>query len=1067
MDGGLGQSTLRSVIALVLLLGLPVAAEAQTRRFDIPAQDAARAIVAFALQAEVQITAPVSRLEGVRTAAVRGAMDRRTALARLLQGTALVVARDDGHTITLQIGPPQAAAPAMAVPHISELVVTGTRVGMEPPRSSAALSSRGARALAIAGKTNVQQILAEGGALVGSGVDDERSTGESALNLRNLGQNRTLTLVDGRRFVGGFGGSTAVDINALPMALIERVDILTGGASAIYGADAVTGVVNFVLKKDFEGLALDAQYGDAEAGDFRDQVYAVTAGRNFGNGRGNVTVSYTFAERPNVAASARRAATLDIYEQVNNPRGPSPRFVLMKGTREAFFTEGGAVIDPRGLLSPGGFKGDGSPFVHGRNVGGFAGATEIGGDGARTFTLFNDDIRPGARRHILTALMHHEVDPRFRPYADLHLSEVRNSSTNQPTQLVNQPIARDNAFLPANVAALAPAAGTFINRWDYDGGLRNLRLTKRTLRAVVGARGELGPHLQYDLSFNHGEMRSRALSSNARLYDRYLAALDAVVDPASGQVVCRSDIEPDSFNRLRTDALAVAFDPTLGPASFTAGRGSGCAPFDPFTSDPGANAAALAWIYRPTVDRVRNRQTVLSGHLVADTGALFDLPGGPARVVVGAERRREASDADFDPFTGSSRNITRINNVDFDGAYHVSEIFGEVALPLLENTGGVVRSLAVDGAYRYSDYSTIGATKTWKVGALLVTGGGLRFRTALSKAARAPTVGELFTPTVNTVTTLGINDPCATANVGLGTSTRRANCESALRALGVDPATFNPLLGSFFPTSLSGNPALQEETARTTTYGLTWTPPFAPGLVLSADHYDIEIRDAVITPTTGAVFNACYDAPSLANGFCALLRREAGTGRASFVQINAVNVAKVYTSGWELAGTYALSTVRGGRFSVSATASYLERLELQKTPLPVLTDDRGRFDTDTGGSSPVWVTNLDLGWAGGRWDVNYRLNYSSRTLRNPLTNAQRATAFEVIDTPYVKAYINHDVQLGYRLPDAGRIYAGVRNLTDERPDKYQGSLNGASGRQGYAGRTLYLGFSLKFADVWD
>ena len=1065
MDGARGRSALLGALALALLLGLPGLALAQTRSFNIPSQDAARAIVAFGLQADVQIVAPVSRLDGVRTPAVRGAMDVRTALARLLQGTRLVVARDDGRTITLQFASDVEAAPVAPVLNVSELVVTGTRVGTNSPQSSAAVSSRSARSLTVSGKTNAQQILAEAGALVGSGADDERSTGESALNLRNLGQNRTLTLVDNRRFVGGFGGSTAVDVNALPVALIERVDILTGGASAIYGADAVTGVVNFILKKDFEGLELAAQYGDAEQGDFRDQIYSVTAGHNLEGGRGNVTAGYTFGERPNVAASARRGATVDIYEQVNNPNGPSPRFVLMQGTREAFFTEGGAVIDPRGAISPGGFKGDGTPFIHGPNVGGFAGATEIGGDGARSYTLFNDDIRPGARRHVLTVLAHYDLAPWFRPYADLHLSQVRNTSTNQPTQLVNQPIARDNAFLPANVAALAPSTGTVINRWDYDGGLRDLRLTKRTVRAVLGAKGALGPHLQYDLSFNHGEMRSRALASNARLYDRYLAAIDSVVDPATNRIVCRSDIDPASFMRLRTDALAVAFNPALGPASFVAGPGSGCVPYDPFVTDSGVNAQALAWIYQPTIDRVRNRQTVVSGYLAADTSALFQLPGGPARLVAGAEYRREESDADFDPFTGSPRNITRFNNVDFAGSYEVSELFGEVSLPLLKAPDRMVRSLVVDGAFRYSDYSTIGVTRTWKAGGVLATAGGLRFRGALSKAARAPTVGELFTPTVNTVTTLGINDPCATANLGLGTANRRANCEAGLRALGANPATFNPLLGSFFPTSLSGNPALQEETARTRTYGVTWAPPFAPGLSLSADHYDIEISDAVITPTTGAVFNACYDAVSLDNIFCALLRREPGTGRASFVQINAVNVAKVYAAGWELAGAYSLLTDRFGRFSAAAAASYLQRLELQKTPLPLLTDDRGRFDTDTGGSSPNWVASLDLAWVGDWWDLSYRMNYSSRTLRNPLTNAQRPTAFEVIDTPYVKAYINHDLQLGYSLRGYGRVYAGVRNLTDEHPDKYQGSLNAASGRQGYAGRTYYVGFKFKFDDA--
>jgi hypothetical protein len=319
----------------------------------------------------------------------------------------------------------------------------------------------------------------------------------------------------------------------------------------------------------------------------------------------------------------------------------------MKGTREAIFTQGGAVIDPGRLFSPGGFKGDGSPFVHGRNVGGFAGSTEIGGDGAPSYSLFNDDVRPGAQRNILTILAHYDLDSRFRPYVDLHLSEVRNTSTSQQTQLVNQPIARDNAYLPANVAALAPASGTFINRWDYDGGLIDLAVAKRTLRAVVGAKGDLTPHLQYDLSLNYGQVRTRSATANTRLYDRYLAAMDAVVDPSSGRIVCRSTIDPSSFNRLKTDSLAVAFNPALGPVSFSAGPNSGCVPYNPFTTNAAANTQALAWIYQPTVDFVRNSQTVLSGYLAADTGQVFNLPGGPVRLVAGAEYRREDSCGGF------------------------------------------------------------------------------------------------------------------------------------------------------------------------------------------------------------------------------------------------------------------------------------------------------------------------------------------------------------------------------------------------------------------------------------
>ncbi|PZQ65870.1 MAG: hypothetical protein DI570_00170 [Phenylobacterium zucineum] len=948
---------------------------------------------------------------------------------------------------------------------VDEVVVTGTRVRVPNLESPAPITSIGEQALAYTGKTNVQQMVAEIGSLVGSTGDDQRSTGESALNLRNLGQNRTLTLVNGRRFVSGFGGNSAVDVNVIPAALIERVDVLTGGASAVYGADAVTGVVNFIMKKDYEGLGFDAQYGDAEDGDFRDQVYSITAGKNFHDGRGNVTVNYTFGERPNTPFTAREQG-FDLWERVNNPNGTSPRFVLLNGTRDGFFANGGAFIDPGRTFSTGGFNGNGTPYNHGRNVGGYAGATEIGGDGPPTYTLFSDDLRPSNERHIISVLAHYDVSDKFKPYVDLHLSDITNDSKSQHSQTVMQPIASDTAFLPANVVAASGGRQILFNRWDFDGGVREIETNKRTARIVVGATGDLNEHLRYDVSFNYGEVRRRSETANNRLYDRYLAAMDAVIDPATGRAVCRSDLDPSSFNRLRTDALAVAFNPALGPVSFTAGRNSGCVPYNVFTTDAASQAAAVAWIYQPTVDYVRNKQTVLSGFLAADTGAYFELPGGAINVVAGAEYRKEESDVDFGPFSGSPRKIAHLNGTDVNGQYDVTEIFGELSLPLLRDMGPFIRELTIDGAYRYSDYSTIGKTHTWKLGGVFATAGGLKLRGTLSEAARAPTIGELFTPVTNGTAALGSNDPCSTTNVALGTGTRRANCETALRALGVNPATFNPLLGTFFLTQTGGNPSLKEETAKTLTLGGVWQPEFIPGLSLSLDYYDIEISDAVIRPNAQAIFNACYDAESLNNQFCGLLTRAQGTGFATFVRIGEVNVAKIYTEGYEFNGSYSLPT-DFGRFTLSSNVSYLKRLELQKTPAPQLTDDRALYDTDTGGSSPKWVANVDLSWSYDKWDANYGFNYSSRTLRNGITNIQRPTVDTFIDEPYIKAFVNHDVQVGYKVREDSRLYVGIRNLTDEYPDKVQGSLNGLIGRQGYAGRTYYVGFNLRFADIWN
>jgi outer membrane receptor protein involved in Fe transport len=925
-----------------------------------------------------------------------------------------------------------------------------------------------ATTLGYTGKTNVQQMVSEIGALVGTLGDNERSVGESALNLRNLGESRSLTLINGRRFVSGFGGTSAVDLNTVPAALIERVDVLTGGASAIYGADAVTGVVNFVLKRDFEGLAFDAQYGDAERGDFRDQVYSLTAGRNFDGGRGNLSINYTYGERPNSPASSRYLSSAGIRERVNNPDGTVPQYVLMEGTREASYTYGGAMIDPNRTFSVGGFNGDGSAFQHGVNVGGYAGRTEVGGDGIPSWTIFSEDIRPSNERHLLTVSGHYDVSDAFKPYADIFFSDVKNVSFSQGNSVSSQPIAADTAYLPANVVAAAAAAGRPIvfNRWNYDAGARETRLSKRTFQAVLGAQGDLSDHVQYDASFTYGEMRRRSTVTNDRMYDRYLAAMDAVVDPASGQVTCRSNLDPMSFNSLKV-ASGIAFNPALGPVTFTAGANSGCVPYDPFTLDSSKNAQALAWIYQPTTDTIRNKLIDVMGYVTADSGGLFELPGGPVNLVLGGEYRKEKSYTTFDPLTASSRRVALSSGTNRGGRYDVTELFGEVSLPLLRDVGPLLRELTIDGAYRYSDYSTVGRTSTWKLGGVFATALGLRFRGTVSRAVRAPNIGELYTP-VSTSLSGTSSDPCSIRNVNLGTATRQANCAAALTALGVNPATFDPVntAVNYFPVQTGGNPNLKEETADTRTLGVVWQPPFIPRLTLSADYYRIEISDAVISPSISAIFEACYDAPTLDNVFCPLIGREAGTGMPNAATVTSVNVAKIYTSGWEFSGSYVLPTEHLGQFRLSGNASYLKRLDLQKTTLPVLTDDRGLFKITSGNSSPVWVVNLDLTWSLGAFDANYGFNYSSRTLRNGLLNAQRDNAASILDAPYVKAYVNHDLQIGYRFRDNSRFYIGVNNLTDEMPDFRQGSLHAFGGRQSYAGRTLYAGLKIKLNNIW-
>lgn len=944
---------------------------------------------------------------------------------------------------------------------IEEVFVTGTRIKTPNLQSTNPIVSIDSEAISYSGNTSLQEIVSEVGALIGSDIENEVSNGENALNLRNLGANRTLVLVDGQRFVSGFSGSSAVDVNAIPLAMIERVDVLTGGASAIYGADAVTGVVNFILKRDFEGFDFSAQYGDAFDGDFKDEQYSFTAGKNFANGRGNFVANYTYGKRPLVKATAREQASSGVHQRINNINGSST-FTLAPGTREAFFTEGGARIDPFGIFSQG-FNGDGTPFVHGENVGSFGGTGEIGGDGIPNWLLFAQAIRPQNERQVLTLKSHFDVSDRFRPYTSLVFADVENKQLEQHSLTVGSNVARDNAFLPASVLEAAGVDGgppIYYNHWDLDAGFLDYTIEKKTYRFVIGAEGDLSDTWRYDVSFNHGRSRSKTHLANNRFYDRYLAAVDAVRD-TDGNIVCRSSIEPGSFNGLVNDFIATNFDAKLGAVTFTPGANSGCVPYNPFTKDNAANQAAIDWIWQPTMSKVNNKQTVFSAYVAGDTSDWFSLPAGPAELVLGFEYRKEQSASLFDEYSSSSRNVTWVDGANLEGEYDVKEIFFESAIPIF-NDMKMPGALELNLAARLSDYSTIGRANTYNAGFTwndLFS--GFMLRGTYSQAVRAPNVAELFEARSNISISLPA-DPCSIDNINLGSSTRAANCAQALTALGVDPTTFSPLLGTFFSAVTGGNPDLKEEVADTFTLGFVWQPSFVDGLTFSLDYYDIEIDDAIISPGQEAIFNACYDSPTLDNVFCSLIGRDPTTGAANFVEIESVNVAKIVTSGYEFGSEYQFDAGGAGTFRTTLNATYLDSLDVQKSALPVLEDDKGLFNTDTGGASPEWVANFNIFWNMGDFDANYSYNYISKVLRAPLINEQRSNAYSIIDDPYVDAYQNHDLQFGYSFKEASRVYLGIRNLTDEYPDKVHASLNGSSGRQGYAGRTYYMGVNYRF-----
>jgi outer membrane receptor protein involved in Fe transport len=543
-------------------------------------------------------------------------------------------------------------------------------------------------------------------------------------------------------------GSASVDINTIPEDLIERVDVLTGGASAIYGADGVSGVVNFVLKKNFEGLTGRVQAGISKYGDAGQRYATLTAGHNFGDGRGNVALSYEFGDEDR----------LDVHRRINsnftslsyNPdydRSVPGSYYRMpqKDVRYAWTSRKGAVdVDGDGIPD---YLGTGAVYNQGRDL--LYGNFTQGGDDTRT-TDYMNDLRPATTRHVVNFIGHYDFSPVFQVFGEAKYVNTMSYSLAQPTFDYSMFVPGDNPYMPTSIRnAIDPGmGGVLVTRDNFDLGQRGERIKRETFRAVVGVRGDFGAGFHYEVSYNHGQTTITNHFVNDRYTDRWNAAIDAVTDPSTGKPTCRVNLDPTA-----ADAI-----------TFTPGQ---CVPFNVF-GEGQSSQAALAWLRADTTEHSRITQDVVSGQLSGDTHSFFTLPGGPIGFAVGAEYRKETSRFTPDPL--EQQGLTFSNKLlPSHGSYDVKEVFGEVDLPFIKDRP-FIHLLDVSAAIRYSNYSTIGSTTAWKVDATWAPVRDIRFRGTYSTAVRAPNIGELFGAASQTYAFF--DDPCSAANRTLGKASR-------------------------------------------------------------------------------------------------------------------------------------------------------------------------------------------------------------------------------------------------------------------------------------------------------
>ena len=926
----------------------------------------------------------------------------------------------------------------------AEIVVTGSRIARPDYEAPNPIVSFGAADLQQSGNTNVTAFLQRVPALTNS-VDSTRSAGNSQseaslggaglnlLDLRGLGTNRTLVLVNGRRHVASQFDTAAVDINSIPTDLIARVDVLTGAASAVYGADGVSGVVNFVLRRDFDGVGGRAQMGISSRGDAANRFASLYAGRNFADGRGNVTLAYEYnADQPlaNDDRSYLRSANRFNFVNVD---GYDP-------ARAGSFQQGPVADIRYGQSSPAGivyignqiFRGDGAIYTPGRQL--QNDSFTLGGDDTPVAGYIGD-IFPRTRRHAVNLLSHYDASDAFKVTLEGKFvqSEARTFSGYSGTYPVTATL--DNPFIPATILAAARANGdsaVYISRNNFDFPRRGEDDRRRTYRGVVDIAGRLSDHASYDAYYTYGRTDIRATKLNDRLVDRFTQSVDAVRD-ASGAIVCRS----------------------------AAARAAGCVALNTFGANT-ANPAAFDYFYFDPVSNARVDQHVANASLTGDFGRVFELPGGPIQFAAGGEYRRESSrfrpapellaGAFFSPDAGIYDEP--VVPTPSRGKFDVWELFGELNAPLLKDQP-FAHLLSVGAAGRYSDYSTIGSTEAWSFNGIWAPVEDVSFRGSYGRSVRAPNIAEIFRPQTGSVDF--ISDPCYLGNRNQGTQFRDANCRALITAAGGNPANFsnanNPDANVNISGAQQGNPNLKAEVARTWTAGVVLRPGFVPRLQVAVDWYDIRLRGAINQGSPTTIAELCVDQQTTDNPFCRSISRRPGTGYINGFVIQPENVAAFRTAGLEANLSYRIDAGSAGVFDVRLVGGYLHKLEQVATPGAQVENQADRP------FRPKYNVVFSPTWSSGPLTLAYNLRWQNGVRRFSRFATDDNPSF--VDPRYFrfKELWQHDLQAQLEVDERFSFYGGVNNLADQKPDIGFDTNVPISP----VGRFIYLGAKVRFS----
>lgn len=1011
------------------------------------------------------------------------------------------------------LGAPQAYAQDAEVAEDEVIVVTGSRIATRDAEATSPIDTISGDDLREIGSANVEtylNALPQFSPALSRNNNNPQGGGAANLDLRQLGANRGLVLLDGRRMVPGRADG-AVDISILPPALIERVEVITGGASATYGSDAVSGVVNFVLRDDFDGVELTAQTGmTTEYGDGQETTISATLGSNFDGGRGNAVFAGSWTQRDSIGQGARPfSAFATFIDQTGAFLNGSPttpdgtltglinpgantaisggEFQDLQDALNVYFglpANGGSAPDNVYLGAPGGGFGtvqfggwlgwnpNGSLFGTGGALGGDQTVVNYQGPfGPENYdpSAYSSNFNPQnllslpVDRYNAFAHIDYDITDTVTMWGEFlftNYTSVTNLASS-PVNFINNNAINPNTMSDANKAAL-------LGDW-YD-----ILLATGNYTDPDGA-GPGGTFPRINLSYRFVPLGPRAGNFDTTAW-QMSGGLRGEIEGAT-DTPWRWELF-GSLGRYSQEVLYRGY-PSISRA-LAAGRGCANAPGGPAPCAPAnlfgfgnLSAEAAAYIEAPYFDNQSYEQRYVQGNI---TGDLLNLWAGPLSVAVGAEYRYVGYENNPDQALQSGDIGGANAKAPLFGEFDVYEIYGEFRLPVLADMP-FAESLDIEGGYRISDYSSgAGRTETWKIGGTWSPTDWLRFRAQQQLAVRAPSIFELFLanaegfpgiPGVN-----GGSDPCdfnSPERTGPNAAAITDLCEA--QAPAVNFATFNsPNVGQY-RTIGGGNQNLQAEEAETTTYGVVIEMPAAAPewlqrFTMSVDWYNYEISGAVGAVDIELSLPRCYDPafnPTFtnANAFCQALHRDPVNGLLTgvsdgFVSETLQNLATIQVEGVDIGASYGFGLGRWGDVELGLQASLLEGYAVSALPGDPLVDGVGTIGNGTPGRTalPEWKSTVNATWNVGPVSVGWRW-----VRIGEVTTGVPAPAISEIP-----AINYHFLNARWSINENIELFGGVDNVLDQDPPLYTAGFQFNTDPSTYdvMGRFAYAGARLRF-----